>query len=76
MLNNNNTTLTNLVQRIKEEYDIANNASYSSQNCDYWLGRFAVTKELLNFFDDQNPKGTEYGIYRKSALTENKLTVK
>lgn len=68
------TALTSLIQRIKEEHDIAHEASYRNENSDYWLGRFAVTQELLNFFDKQNPKRTGYDICRRCILTDNEIS--
>lgn len=76
MLKDNYTALTSMIQRIKEEHDIAHQASYSSDNSQYWLGRYAVTKELLNFFDNLNRKRPGYDICRRCVLTDDKIIVK
>jgi len=70
------TTLTNLIQRIKEEHAIAHQASNKNENSEYWLGRFAVTQELLNFFDKHNPKRPGYDICRRCILTDDEIRIK
>lgn len=72
-MKDNYTTLTSLVQRIKEEYEIADRASSNNENADYWLGRFSVTQELLNFFDKHNPKRQGYDICRRCILTDDEI---
>lgn len=67
------TTLTNLIKRIKEEHDIANHASNSTEYSEYWLGRFAITQELLNYFDKQKPKRAGYSICRRCILTDDDI---
>lgn len=76
MLKDNYTALTSIIQRIKEEHDLAHQASYSSENSEYWLGRYAVTQELLNFFDNQNLKKAGYDLCRRCVLTDDEIAVK
>ncbi|WP_019155953.1 hypothetical protein [Robertmurraya massiliosenegalensis] len=58
----NNTALKILIQRIKEEHQVAYHQSFKEDNNDYWLGRLAITKELLNFFDKQHPHKSQYDL--------------
>ncbi|TKC19659.1 hypothetical protein [Robertmurraya kyonggiensis] len=67
------TTLISLVQRIKEEHDIAYDASNNTKHSEYWLGRFAITQELLNYFDKQKPKRAGYSICRRCILTDDDI---
>jgi hypothetical protein len=67
------TALTSLIQRIKEEYELAYHASCSNENSEYWLGRFAITQELLNFFDKQDPKRAGYDICKRCVLTDDEI---
>ncbi|MGG0716774.1 hypothetical protein ABE096_04140 [Robertmurraya massiliosenegalensis] len=64
-----NTALKNLIQRINEEHQVAYHKSFKAHNSDYWLGRLAIAKELLNFFDKNHPHKSQHdltsNIFRK-----------
>ncbi|WP_449620274.1 hypothetical protein [Robertmurraya sp. Marseille-Q9965] len=70
------TTLVSLVQRIKEEHEIAYHASNSTKHSDYWLGRYSITKELLNYFDKQKSKQAGNSISRRCILIDDDIKKK